>query len=56
MPSLRLSEIDDLLKDDDELTEIEIRRNTKKEKKAQPLAKYIQPKINDNNGGELVFD
>ena len=50
MPSLRLSEIEELMKEEDELTEVELRRRREKEKKLRPCGlKYIKT----NNGGEL---
>jgi len=45
MPSLRLSELDELLKEDDELSEIELRRKKRKEKKLKSYGtKFIKPR------------
>lgn len=42
MPSLRLDEIEELMKDDDELSEIEIRRKKRKEEKNKKKTKFIK--------------
>lgn len=45
MPSLRLSEIDELMLDDDELDEIQLRRRKRREMKKKPYAaKFVKPK------------
>ena len=45
MPSLRLSEIDELMLDDDELDEVQLRRKKRKEMKEKPYGtKFIKPR------------
>lgn len=61
MPSLRLSEIDELMLEDDELDEVQLRRKKRKEKKEKPYeAKFVKPRAhepdNDNGGDRISTD
>lgn len=49
MPSLRLDEIDELLTDEDELSEIEIRRRRRKEERKRKKPE----RFTKHTGGEL---
>lgn len=59
MPSLRLSELYELMLDDNELDEIQLRRKKRKEQKEKPYGvKFVRPKVHEpedntdtNNGG-----
>lgn len=44
------------MKDEDELSEVELRRKKKKEEKTKPLPKYQRPNIYDNGGDKYSTD
>jgi hypothetical protein len=57
MPSLRLSEIDELMLEEDELDKVQLRRKKRREQKSKPYgAKFVKPRdyeLDNDNGGEL---